>query len=112
MLYELHWLPILRRIDYKTLLITYKAKNSLVPKYISDLLTPANNAKNLRSADDNTLLQIDFTNKVTMGDRAFSIYASKIWNNIPKALRESPSLDTFKSKLKTYLFDLEYSDFQ
>ena len=108
LLYELHWLPILRRIDYKTLLITYKARNSLAPKYISELLSPANNMNCLRSADDDTLLQIDFSTSVTMGDRAFSIYASKIWNTVPKSLRETPSLNTFKSKLKTYLFDLEY----
>ena len=109
LLYELHWLPILRRIDYKTLLITYKARNSLAPKYISELLSPANNMNCLRSADDDTLLQIDFSTSVTMGDRAFSIYASKICNTVPKSLRETPSLNTFKSKLKTYLFDLEYS---
>ncbi len=34
----LHWLPIKHRIDFKILLITYKALNGLAPQYLSELL--------------------------------------------------------------------------
>ncbi len=34
-----HWLPIKRRIDFKILLITYKALNGLAPQYLSKLYT-------------------------------------------------------------------------
>ncbi len=33
----LHWLPIKQRIDFKILLITYKALNGLAPQYLSEL---------------------------------------------------------------------------
>ncbi len=33
----LHWLPIKQRIDFKILLITYKAQNGLAPQYLSKL---------------------------------------------------------------------------
>ena len=33
-----HWLPVLYRIQYKILLLTYKALNGLAPTYISDML--------------------------------------------------------------------------
>ncbi len=33
----LHWLPIKHRIDFKILLITYKALNGLAPQYLSEL---------------------------------------------------------------------------
>ncbi len=35
----LHWLPIKHRIDFKILLITYKALNDLAPQYLSELLS-------------------------------------------------------------------------
>ncbi len=34
----LHWLPFKHRIDFKILLITYKALNGLAPQYLSELL--------------------------------------------------------------------------
>ncbi len=34
----LHWLPIKHRIDFKIVLITYKALNGLAPQYLSELL--------------------------------------------------------------------------
>ncbi len=35
----LHWLPIKHHIDFKILLITYKALNGLAPQYLSELLS-------------------------------------------------------------------------
>ena len=36
---SLHWLPVRSQIDFEILLLTFKALNSLTPKYIIDLLT-------------------------------------------------------------------------
>ena len=38
-LFELHWLPIKYRINFKILLITYKALHGLPPNYITELIT-------------------------------------------------------------------------
>ena len=38
-LFELHWLPIKSRIDFKVILITFKAIHGFAPKYISDLIS-------------------------------------------------------------------------
>ena len=38
LLYKLHWLPIQYRIDYKIILLCFKALNNLAPVYISELL--------------------------------------------------------------------------
>ena len=37
-LMELHWLPIEYRIQFKIILLNYKALNGLAPSYVSDLL--------------------------------------------------------------------------
>ena len=38
LLRELHWLPVEHRINFKLLLITFKALNNLAPSYVSNLL--------------------------------------------------------------------------
>lgn len=46
-----HWLPISFTIDFKILLITFKALNGLVPNSIEHLLTPYEPERLLRSVD-------------------------------------------------------------
>ena len=40
----------------------------------------------------------------TLGARSFSAAAPKLWNGLPEELCQATSLDSFKSRLKTYLF--------
>ena len=37
-LMDLHWLPVKKRVDFKLLVITYKALHGLAPAYISNLI--------------------------------------------------------------------------
>uniref|UniRef100_A0A8C4X7K9 Capping protein regulator and myosin 1 linker 2 n=1 Tax=Erpetoichthys calabaricus TaxID=27687 RepID=A0A8C4X7K9_ERPCA len=69
-LLRLHWLPVSYRIEYKILLITYKALNNLAPNYISGLLHHYVPARPLRSSDSGNLV-VPLTNLHSMGDRAF-----------------------------------------
>uniref|UniRef100_A0A4W3HJL8 Si:dkey-256h2.1 n=1 Tax=Callorhinchus milii TaxID=7868 RepID=A0A4W3HJL8_CALMI len=52
---RLHWLPILQRIQFKILVLTYKALHGLAPPYPCDLLTPYQPARSLRSAGSGLL---------------------------------------------------------
>ena len=45
---------------------------------------------------------------VKYGDRSFTCAAPKLWNALPFEVRDSKSLDIFKSKLKTHLFHLAF----
>ena len=36
---ELHWLPVQQRIEFKILLLTYKALNNMAPSYITSMFT-------------------------------------------------------------------------
>lgn len=99
----LHCLPVKFRVDFKILMLTYKALNGLAPQYLSELLIPYIPARNLRSADA-SLLVVPVTYLKTMGDRAFSSVAPKLWNSLPSEIRNAPSLKMFKSSLKTYYF--------
>ena len=102
-LHSLHWLPVKERIHFKTMLLTYKALHGKAPVYLSELLTPYTPARQLRSGDKH-LLTVPKSNTKTYGDRTFSIKAPRLWNDLPLEIRLSDSVDSFKRRLKTYLF--------
>ena len=103
LLYKLHWLPISYRIDYKIILLCFKALNNLAPVYISEMLQhkepTGNNLRNeLEPVEPRTKL-------ISYGDRAFSSIAPRLWNKLPHSLKQITKLDKFKKDLKTYLFE-------
>ena len=108
LLRELHWLPVRQRISFKILLIVYKSLSGQAPNYITELLQlkVQSHSHSLRSSTDKLLFQIPHgKTKITLGDRAFAIAAPKLWNSLPIEIRSTPSLNVFKSNLKTYLFN-------
>ena len=100
---KLHWLPIKSRIDFKILLLVFKAINDKAPDYIRSLLVDYNPRRALRSANKD-LLVVPRTAMRTVGDRAFSVYAPRLWNTLPSDIRNAKTISNFKAKLKTYLF--------
>ncbi len=48
---SLHWLPLRFRVDFKILMLTYKALHALTPQYLSELLIPYTPRRNLHSTD-------------------------------------------------------------
>ena len=107
LLKDLHWLPIQQRIDFIILLLTYRALNDLAPKYLTELVTFYCPEKDLRSAYQ---LQLKVLKKrlKTYGDRSFQYAAAHEWNKLPIYIKQSPSLESFKSNVKTHLFQLSY----
>src|SRR4029434_7343058 len=67
---SLHWLPVKSRIDFKVLLLTYKALNDLAPNYLKKLVVPYCPPRPLRSQSAG-LLVIPRISKTTVGGRAF-----------------------------------------
>ena len=102
-LQSLHWLPVPYRIEYKILLLTFKALNGMAPKYLRELITLYEPSRALRSTDSG-LLTVKKTRLKTYGDRAFCASAPKLWNLLPACIRKATSLDSFKTQLKTHLF--------
>ena len=101
---ELHWLPVRQRIIFKILLFTCKALKALAPQYIADFLVQYKPPKALHSSDKR-LLQVPHFKLKTYGGRSFSYMAPYLWNQRPDAIRLASSLATFKSNLKTHLFN-------
>ena len=72
----LHWLPVKHRIDFKILLITYKALNGLAPQYLNKLLLPYSPPRPLRSRNSGNLIMPRIS-KSTVGSRSFSCLVPK-----------------------------------
>jgi hypothetical protein len=100
---SLHWLPVKYRIDFKILLLTYKAIHGLAPDYLSELLVPYTPVRNLRSGSKKQLTAPS-TNLKTYGDRSFSMEPPTLWNKLPASIKNSATLLSFKSSLKQHLF--------
>ena len=106
-LIALHWLPIKFRIQFKVLVVTYRALHGQAPTYIRDLLQPYLTSRSLRSSDQG-LLVVPRSRLKTKGDCAFEVVAPKLWNSLPLNLRSVDTVDTFKKQLKTHLFRLAF----
>ena len=107
-LQRLHWLPIKFRIQFKVILLTWKAFHDKAPVYINELVHFHNPSRHLRSSDKR-LLSVPRTFS-SYGDRAFYACAPKLWNSLPSNLRFCNSLDVFKKTLKTHLFRIAYDN--
>ena len=98
---RLHWLPVEARIQFKLLLLIYKAVNGKAPQYIQTLLQPQE-TRNLRSSKKQFLKQPRSLTR-SFGDRAFCTAGPALWNNLPLSVRTEKSLDIFKYKLKAII---------
>lgn len=103
---SLHWLPIQFRISFKVRMLTFKTLHAEQPSYLRDLLVRATPSRLLRS-NQGPLLTVPRV-KTKTGSRAFSSCAPVLWNGLPTSLRSLHSLASFRTHLKTYLFDLAF----
>ena len=108
-------LPVDRRIEYKILLYAYKALNGLAPEYLCNMVELYAPDRVLRSASQN-LLVVPRGKHCQYGMRTFAMAAASLWNSLNvrdrgNRIRGSPSLESFKSNLKTLLFKEHFYPF-
>ena len=107
LLRSLHCLPVKYRIDFKVLLLTFKAIHGLTPPYISELISVKDTSGRYSLRSNNGILLNFPTCKsfTTLGDRSFRDMATpKSWNDLPLFIRNISSVNSFKKSLKTHLF--------
>ena len=105
---DLHWLPVEFRIEFKILLLVFKALNGIAPRYICDLIREKTSIKSSLRANDLTLLGVPRAKCKTFGDQAFAFAGPSKWNKLPLAIRTAKNLNTFKKHVKTFLFKKAY----
>ena len=105
---ELHWSPVVGRIQYKILVLALKCIKKIAPKYLVDLIKERTAPRATRSAKDDLLLEIKRNRLVTAGDQSFVHVVPRLWNELPYSLRALDSVETIKSLLKTFLFQKHF----
>ena len=104
------WLPVRYRINFKILLLTFKALYGMAPSYIIDLIHTKTNTRYLLRSNEGVLLKHPSGKmKKSFGDRSFGVAAPTLWNTLPVSLRSIKCTSTFKSNLKMYLFKLAFN---
>ena len=119
---SLHWLPVAQRIDYKIALLTFKTALTGFPIYLNSLLKIPQPIRSLRSGENGFFFDIPFC-KTETASRAFSIYAPRLWNSLPRHIRDiknmlnpqEPSSEpvciySMKKSLKSYFFNIAFAD--
>ena len=107
---ELHWLPIAQRIEFKVLTLMHGAVHNSTPLYLSDRISTYTPARTLRS-ESQSLAVVPRINLERYGRRAFSCAGPTLWNALPLNLRTQQDPARFRRDLKTYLFNVAYSNF-
>ena len=102
---KLHWLPVIKRIKFKILTMTYKALNGMAPSYICDLLQVHHHNQNLHSPSRGLSLVVPAYQTQAYGARSFSVAAPPLWNSLPVDIKNMQSLSISKKRLKTFLFN-------
>ena len=88
---------------FKVLVIVFRVVKGTVPIYLQSMFTHAQGSYRLRSS-----VGIKFRvprHRTKIADRSLAVVGPKWWNVLPGHLKSADSETTFKSKLKTYLFE-------
>ena len=93
-------LTSVKRIQFKILLLTFKAIHGLSPPYISELTTVK---PNLSSNNSSLLLPPTQRMLPTFASRSFAAAAPALWNKLPAYIRNIASLKSFKKSIKIFL---------
>jgi len=88
----LHWLRVPERIEFMIAVLTYKVLCGAAPRYLEPLNRTADMAdrRPLRSSATNRLVVPPYRLS-SVGSRAFSVAAAKIWNALPDNLVSATS---------------------
>ena len=105
LLRQLHWLKAPERIAFKQSVFMYKCLHGSAPVYLTDELCQVADVearRRLRSNSSSSLI-VSRTRLLTVGDRAFPVTASRVWNSLPDLVTSAPSVAVFQSRLKTQI---------
>ena len=83
-----------RRLQDMAVLM-YKTKNNICPKYIGDLFQRTDTKYSLRNME----FVIPRFNTITHGKHSIRYIGPKLWNLLPKNIRDLPTLSVFRQRI-------------
>ena len=111
---KLHWLPIQFRSEFKLATLVYKFIHTGFDKYFAPHLSTYCTTYNTRCSQSvaNFLNVPKFQSTIHKSTKqfgfSFAFDAPTVWNSLPEDIRASPTIASFRQKLKTYLYTKAY----
>ncbi|XP_068569107.1 uncharacterized protein [Cebidichthys violaceus] len=105
LLCSLHWLPVRARIQFKTLVLEYRAVKGTAPSYLQATVKTHTPARPLLSAASGRLAAPSLRGPGSRWTRSwlFSVLASQWWNELPTDVRTAESLPISMHSLQEVL---------
>lgn len=101
LLERMNWLSINQKIKYNIILLIYKMKNGLAPKYLNDKIEFVKNT-HIRNTRNREKLNIKRTKKEKY-KKSLLVEGFQIFNELPEGLTNEINFQIFKKKAKTYV---------
>ena len=114
----LKWLPVASRVDFKTLCHVFNVHNKSAPSYMGNDFIPASSVHSHKTRfttkavcqDDNQLSfaecgRFSVPKVKSFGIRSFAYRGCSLWNDLPQSIRDSSSLNYFKSRAKEHFIE-------
>ena len=108
MLWSLHWLPVQQWLVYKAALIRYKVVTTSTLSKLNDLLA-VHIPTGSTHCSSMSLLIIHYVASDFVRQH-FCFVSPTVWNTLSSDVQSRPSLETFKSRLKTHLFNIAFNN--
>ena len=96
-------MTIEERVKYFTLLLAYKSINGQAPSYLCDKFKFYEPSYSTRATQSDGFKQTEPKPNLDIFKRSFIYSSTKLWNNLPQGLKESPSINSFKYNCKNYV---------
>ena len=97
-------LPFKMRIRFKLLLLVYQCVQQTAPTYLCERLHEKKKSKYGIRSYELEHLHIPDSETRTYGDRAFCFSGPREWNKLSLEIRQSKSMEVFKTKIKNFAF--------
>ena len=78
----------------------FRAFNDLNPPYMKEFFQKISFSYNFRLSDDLLVLRV---NQTTFGLRSIRYEGAVLWNHLPKSIKSSDTLKTFKKQIKSWI---------
>ena len=105
LVHELQWLRVPERIRFRRCVLAFRCLHGRAPSYLAGSLQRAADVGGLRHLRSASLV-VPSTHRSTLATAPFRcVVAVRAWNKLPPTIKTSPSLLTFRTELKIFLFN-------
>ena len=100
---SLKWLNVKDKLLFNEFVMMYKCMNNLTPKYLSERFQQRSKIHQRDTRQKNDLVLPKY--RLVTGQKAFAFRGVKMYNTLPKEIRETESLSVFKKRIFKRLFN-------